>query len=83
MPLQSTDFVMRKECRTCLIYHIDKLLGVHPIEAKDHVVFTRSREDCLNQRMKFMRSKRAIDQALTDWSVEVDKGRIGKNQRCV
>lgn len=67
--------------KTRLIYHVDKSLGIVPGEATDHVTFVRGREGRLNQRTKFARSKCALDQTLTGWSVGVEKMRV--NQRTV
>jgi hypothetical protein len=61
------------EWRTCLIHHVTECLGVIPTEATDRITFVLTRKDRLNQRRKLVRSKRALDQTLTGWSVGVDK----------
>ena len=61
------------EQRTCLVYHVYEGLGIVPTETTDQVAFTRTGEDHLNQRTKFVRGKFVLDQTLTGWNVEVEK----------
>jgi len=60
-------------CGTYLVYHVDKGLGVVPKEATDCIARILTQEELLDQGREFMRSKRASDQTLTGWSVEVEK----------
>ena len=52
---------------TCLVYHIDKSLGVVPTEAVDHVTLILTREDRLDQRRKQTWGKHSLDRTLTIW----------------
>ena len=42
------------ECRTCLVYHIDKRLCVVPNEAADRITCTPTRENRLDQGGELM-----------------------------
>ena len=64
---------MTSEWRTCPVYHVYEGLGIIPTEATDQVAFIRTGEDRLNQRTKFVRGKRVLDQTLTCWNIEILK----------
>jgi len=66
-------FVVRKECRTYLIYHVDEGLDVVPTKGTDHITFILAREDCLNQEWELAQDERTLDQAFQGWNVEGEK----------
>ena len=61
------------ECRTCLVYHIDKGLDLVPTEAANNVRSILTREGSLDQERKLMWIERASDQEFKGWRVEVKK----------
>jgi hypothetical protein len=71
MQISINKSAMMSECRTYLVYHIDKGLCVVP-EAMDRVTSILTRDDRLDQGGEFIQGERASDQTSTDWS-EVEK----------
>ena len=62
------------KCRTRLIYHINKGLGVVPTEAADNIIPILTREDSLDQEGEFIRVEHVSNQKLQGYRVEVEKG---------
>ena len=57
------------ECRTCLVYHIDKGLCVISRKTTDRFTLIVIREDRLDQGREFTRGELAFDQSSTGCNI--------------
>jgi len=69
---------MTRECPTCLVYHVDKGLGVVPAtQTTDNFTLIPTREDNVDQKRELVLTERASDQEPKGWSIKVEKCESG------
>ena len=61
------------ECRTRLVYNINKCLCIVPNEATNRITRIVVRKNRLDQGGEFMGGKRALDQMFTGWALKLRK----------
>ena len=78
---RGAEFIVMSRYVACLIQYIDKGLCVIARKADDPVIHILGREGGLNQRGEFIRDELALEQSSKGWTVAVERGGLGSNQR--